>query len=75
MDNISLLGCGTWGSALAQILAQNGHNVSAWHYKSDTVSFMNDTRKHPCLDGFEFHKNIKFDNLIKRLILDASINK
>lgn len=71
MENISLLGCGAWGSALAQILAENGHNVSAWHYKDDTVSYMANSRKHPHLDGFEFHKNIKFDSNLNNLVKDA----
>jgi glycerol-3-phosphate dehydrogenase len=43
--NISLLGCGTWGSALAQVVAENGHRVTAWHYKKDAVTIF-DQEKH-----------------------------
>jgi len=38
MAHISLLGCGTWGSTLAQVLGRNGHSVTAWHYKVDVVA-------------------------------------
>ena len=71
MENISLLGCGTWGSALAQILAENGHKVSAWHYKSSTVNYMTNSRKHPNLNGFEFHKNITFDSNLDSLVTNS----
>ena len=68
MEKISLLGCGTWGSALAQVLAENGHAVSAWHYKDDTVSFMRETRKHPHLKAFEFHENINFHSDLDKVL-------
>lgn len=71
MDNISLLGCGTWGSALAQILAENGHNVLAWHYKKKAVSYMTSFRKHPNLNGFQFHKNITFDSNLDNLVANT----
>jgi glycerol-3-phosphate dehydrogenase (NAD(P)+) len=68
VENITLLGCGTWGSALAQVLAGNGHNVNAWHYKGETVISMANSRKHPNLNGFEFHKNITFDSNLESLV-------
>ena len=64
MAHISLLGCGTWGSTLAQVLGQNGHSVTAWHYKADMVEDMTRTRTHPNISDFEFHSNIIFINFI-----------
>ena len=29
----TVLGAGTWGITLAQILSKNNHTVSVWHYK------------------------------------------
>ena len=71
MDNISLLGCGTWGSTLAQILAENGYNVLAWHYKEKAVSYMTSSRKYPNLNGFQFHKNINFDSNLDNLVANT----
>ena len=68
MENISLLGCGTWGSALAQVLAENGHKVTAWHYKDEAVAYMSNSRKHPNLNGFEFHESIAFDSNLDNLV-------
>ena len=30
MSNVSFLGAGSWGTALAILLAKNGHNVTLW---------------------------------------------
>ena len=62
MANISLLGCGTWGSALAQVVAENGHRVTAWHYKKDVLEIRASSRKHPRLKGLMFHDNIHFEH-------------
>ena len=62
MANVTLLGCGSWGSALAQIVAVNGHSVVAWHYKKHALDRMASTRKHPRLNRFSFHKNIHFES-------------
>ena len=62
MENISLLGCGTWGSTLAQILAKRGHHLTVWHYRPELVSFINKERKHPLLENFRFHPKIIFNS-------------
>jgi len=68
MAHISLLGCGTWGSTLAQVLGRNGHSVTAWHYKVDVVDDMTRSRTHPNISDFEFHSNIKFKKEIQTCI-------
>ncbi len=70
MTKISILGCGTWGSALAQCLAENSHRVTAWHYKQDVVDALAASRMHPRLDSFKFHPNINFESELK-----TSLNK
>ena len=37
MARISVLGAGSWGTALAVVLAHNGHNVSVWSILEDEV--------------------------------------
>jgi len=68
MAHISLLGCGTWGSTLAQVLGRNGHSVTAWHYKMDVVDDMIRSRMHPNISNFEFHSNIIFKKEIQTCI-------
>jgi len=73
MEKITILGCGTWGSALSQSLALNGHLVYVWHYKSDVLEKMSETRKHPKLDDFTFHENINFDSNLSKCISKSKI--
>ena len=68
MAHISLLGCGTWGSTLAQVLGRNGHSVTAWHHKMDVVDDMIRSRMHPNISDFEFHSNIIFKKEIQTCI-------
>jgi len=42
--NFTILGAGTWGITLNQILENNGHKVSVWHYKEDHVSILSKNR-------------------------------
>ena len=73
MSNISLLGCGTWGSAISQELAKNGHIVYAWHYDSAILDSMNESRKHPKLPNFDFHQNISFEKNIESCISKSNL--
>ena len=58
--NVSVLGCGTWGSAVAQALADKGISVTAWQRYEDKSLDMESTRRHPILTDFEFNRNITF---------------
>lgn len=45
MSNISLLGAGTWGSALAIVLANKGHNVTIWTKIENEAKMLDSNRK------------------------------
>lgn len=42
MENISVLGAGSWGTALAIVLAENGHTTRIWSHRQDQVDEMNE---------------------------------
>ena len=73
MSNISLLGCGAWGSAISQALAKNDHQVYAWHYDRDSLELMNKSRKHPKLNNLHFHENIFFEKNIESCISKSNL--
>ena len=60
MDKISLLGCGTWGSAVAQLLAEKGLTITAWQRNEEKAAKMARTRKHPNLTDLVFNEKIVF---------------
>lgn len=48
---IGVLGAGTWGTALARMLAGNGCDVTMWSALPDELKAMSVTRAHPNLPG------------------------
>ena len=73
MDKISLLGCGTWGSAVAQLLAEKGLTVNAWQRDEDKAAKMARTRKHPHLTDLVFNDKIVFTSDLKDTLKSADI--
>ena len=47
---ITILGAGTWGIALGQVLIDNDLDVSIWHYKKDYIDELNNERFHSKLN-------------------------
>ena len=50
---IGVLGAGTWGTALARMLAGNGCDVTMWSALPDELKAMSVTHAHPNLPGME----------------------
>jgi glycerol-3-phosphate dehydrogenase (NAD(P)+) len=44
---IGVLGAGSWGTALAQLVAGSGHQVDLWAYEAEVVAGINDEHKNP----------------------------
>ncbi|WLR53109.1 NAD(P)H-dependent glycerol-3-phosphate dehydrogenase [Bacillus tianshenii] len=42
MAEISVFGAGSWGTALAMVLAQNGHTVRLWSHRKDQADEINE---------------------------------
>ncbi len=70
---IGYLGAGTWGTALAQLLAQNGHEVVVWDYNPELIRLLDEKREHPKLKGRTLSKKIRYVDSIEDAIADAEI--
>ncbi len=46
MAKISVLGAGSWGTALAILLEDNGHQVQVWSALEDEVEMLQRTHEH-----------------------------
>ena len=46
-----VLGSGGWGTALSQVLCDNGHNVTLWSHNPDKAAAMAESRENPLLPG------------------------
>jgi glycerol-3-phosphate dehydrogenase (NAD(P)+) len=56
---IGVLGAGTWGIVLAQVLAKNGHRVRAWDFFPEVVEALRRDRVTPRLPDFEVDASIE----------------
>ena len=60
MIKISVLGTGIWGSAIGELLTQNGHEVILWQRDDEKVKAMEVDRKHPFFVDLTFSDEVKF---------------
>jgi len=56
---VTVVGAGAWGTALADLLARNGHRVTLWAYEPDVVESINAR-----------HENVRF---LPDAIIDAAV--
>ncbi|MBI4745980.1 MAG: NAD(P)-dependent glycerol-3-phosphate dehydrogenase [Deltaproteobacteria bacterium] len=63
---IGVVGAGSWGTTIADMLALNGHDVTLWVYEADLCERMRNRGENDLyLPGFALSKNIKFTNSIE----------
>lgn len=46
MANVSVLGAGSWGTALSVLLSDNGHQVTIWSIDENEVKMLDEKREH-----------------------------
>ena len=42
MENVTVLGAGSWGTALAMVLAENGHDTLIWSHRQEQAKEINE---------------------------------
>ena len=57
--NIAVLGSGGWGTALALLLLENGHDVTLWSYREEECANLRQTRENPVLKGVPLPEGLK----------------
>ncbi len=69
MENVSVFGAGSWGTALASLLGQNGHNVTLWCRRADQARAINVTGENPnYLRGHPISSNVTATNKIEEAV-------
>ena len=56
---ISVLGSGGWGTALALVLLDNGHDVTLWSYTQEESNVLAAQRENPLLKGVPLPQELK----------------
>lgn len=70
---VGYLGAGTWGTALASLLAINGHSVIVWDRNTNHVKKLRETRRHPKLDDFVIPEGILYTEDLMDAIKDVDV--
>ena len=73
MRKIGVLGAGTWGMALARMLAVTDHEVMVWSALEKEVDEYSVTRKHPNLPGMTIPESIQFTKCIEEVCNDKDM--
>lgn len=71
---IGVIGAGSWGTTIADMLALNGHGITLWVYEADLCERMRDRGENDVyLPGFALSKEIKFTNSIEEAVSGMEI--
>lgn len=66
---IGILGAGSWGSALANLLAGNGHDVTVWSIDEKEIEMLNTYREQrDRLPGVHLNETITFTTDLEQTI-------
>ncbi|MGM9552058.1 MAG: NAD(P)H-dependent glycerol-3-phosphate dehydrogenase [Clostridia bacterium] len=71
MTKIAVIGAGTWGMALARLLALKNYSVYVWSAIESEIDYLTENWKHPILKDMVIPKNIVFTKNLP-LALDES---
>ena len=69
MENVTIIGAGSWGCALARILSDNGHNVLLYDIDKEAINEINTfhTNKHKLYEG-KLNDSVKATSDLKEAI-------
>ena len=74
MANVSVIGAGSWGTALALLLYKNGHDVTVWSYQEEEVRMLSEKREHVSkLPGVKIPEGIFFTADIKEAVEEKDV--
>ena len=72
-QTIAVLGAGSWGTALAMLLGQNGHPVNLWSHNAEHANSMQQTRENNrYLAGLTFPETLNISADLKKTLKNVN---
>lgn len=74
MANIGVIGSGSWGTAISNVLANNGHKVILWSFLKEEYEMLNKYHEHKSyLPGVGLNDTISYTNDLEKAVLNTDI--
>ncbi|QCR32156.1 NAD(P)H-dependent glycerol-3-phosphate dehydrogenase [Lysinibacillus sp. SGAir0095] len=74
MENVTVLGAGSWGTALAQVLAENGHHTLVWTHREEQANEINTQHtNHKYLPDIALSKELTATSNLEEAVLFSNI--
>ena len=73
MAKISIIGAGSWGTALAVLLGNNGHEVTIWSALDKEIQMLENDRELKSLPGVKILDNTKVTGDLQKAMADKDI--
>lgn len=75
MAKISVLGAGSWGTALSLLLYNNGHKVTLWSALKDEVEMLSQKREHASkLPGVKLPEDMEITTDLEKVLEDPDVS-
>ena len=72
MQTVAVIGAGSWGTALANLLAKKGHTVRMWSYEADVAAAINDAHENTkYMKGFELAPTLSASTNLEEVVSGA----
>ena len=69
----TVVGAGSWGTVLAMVLAETGHDVSLWSFEADVASSINERSENPYLQGVTLPRTIRAETDLAAAVRGAKL--
>ena len=74
MKKISVIGAGSWGTAIANLLAEQNHQVRLWVYEKELAEIIRTTHENTTyLPGVTLHQNLIVETQFEHIFIDNEV--